>query len=262
MPETEELHIALIQTDLEWENPEANINNFNNIFSSLKGNADIVILPEMFTTGFTMNTNDFSEGMNGKSVKWMIEKASETKSAICGSLIIKEGNHTYNRFVFVKPNGELTFYNKRHLFSIGNEDKYYTAGSNKVIVSYKGWRIAPFICYDLRFPVWCRNKNDSDLMIFVANWPSARKEVWTTLLKARAIENQSYVIGVNRVGEDRMNINYTGNSGTIDPKGNFIDSSDFENETIIYNTISKNDLEEFREKFPVSKDADDFTITL
>jgi predicted amidohydrolase len=260
MQAKDKLVISLVQTDIVWENPEKNIDHLNDLLQPLYNSVDIIILPEMFTTGFTMNVEKSAENMDDRCVKWMLEKSNETGSAICGSLVIKEASNTYNRFVFAEPNGDISYDDKRHLFSIGGEDKRYTPGAKRVIIEYKGWRIAPFICYDLRFPVWSRNRNDFDLMIYVANWPSPRKEVWKTLLKARAIENQSYVAGTNRVGKDYTNINYTGNSGIIDPKGNFISSSEIENESIITNTVSKNYLNEFREKFPISKDADDFFI--
>lgn len=257
---TKNLHIVLAQTDIIWENSEANLKHLDDLLQPLKDTADIIVLPEMFNTGFTMDTNSLSEMMNGNSIRWMQKRSGETGSAICGSLIIKEGNNIYNRFVFAEPDGKISYYDKRHLFSMGDEDKYYSPGKDRVTIEYKGWRIAPFICYDLRFPVWCRNRDDFDLIIFVANWPAARKEVWKILLKARAIENQCYVAGANRIGNDGMGVNYSGNSFVVDPKGDIIGPSDIEHETIIRNSISKNDLDEFREKFPVNRDADGFIL--
>jgi len=261
MPVKYKLNIALVQPDIAWENSRKNISHYNDLLQSLNEPADIIVFPEMFTTGFTMDVGNFSEDMKGNSIKWMLEKADEKGAAICGSLIIKDGNLIYNRFVFAEPGGKISYYDKRHLFSIGEEDKHFSPGTKRTIITYKGWNIAPFICYDLRFPVWCRNRNDYDLMIYVANWPSPRKDVWKTLLKARAIENQSYVIGVNRIGRDGMNINYSGNSVVVDPMGTFTVSPEIDNETIVRKSISKHLLSEFRKKFPVGHDADEFIIT-
>ena len=205
------LQIAIIQSDIVWENPEKNIAHFNQKFKNLPLTTDLVILPEMFTTGFSMNPHRLSETMNGQSVSWMQQWAIRNQIAICGSLIISEQSNYYNRFVFVYPNGEIKHYNKRHLFSIAGEHKMYTAGSSQTIVNYKEWKLSLQICYDLRFPVWSRqSKSNYDALIYVASWPTPRIHAWDTLLKARAIENMCYCIGANRVGKDANGHAYPG----------------------------------------------------
>ncbi len=254
------LRIALAQVDLVWENPEQNRLNLERGIANLKSLCDLVILPETFTTGFSTSAYDLAEPMDGLTIKWLINLSATTQIAICGSLIIKDGDQVFNRFVFVQPNGQIVFYDKRHLFSIGGEAHPFKQGNKKLIVTYLGWRIALYICYDLRFPVWCRNVNDTDLMIFTANWPASRSEVWNILLKARAIENQVVVAGVNRVGTDGNGIFYSGNSQVINMKGeNFVPFFSSENGWLIYE-VSLNELQIFRKKFPVAKDADNFTI--
>lgn len=255
-----DLRVAIIQPDTYWENPEANRSELEEMISSIDSSVDLITLPEMFSTGFSTNPQKIAEPMNFTSHKWMKQMAKRHNAAICGSLIIKEAQDFYNRLLFVKPSGETTFYDKKHLFAYGGEDALYSKGSERVIINYKGWNICPFICYDLRFPVFSRNtKLVYDILLYSANWPAKRKNVWETLLKARAIENQAYVIGVNRVGADENQLAYHGSSTIIDPKGNELKRLGNTTEIGI-STLSKRHLEEFREKFPAHLDADDFEL--
>jgi len=254
-----ELKVALIQADLVWENPTENRIRFEEKINQITTDVSIIILPEMFTTGFTMNTS-LAETMNGKTVLWMQELSKKHCAAIVGSIIIKEDNYFYNRMLFVHPSGKIDFYDKRHLFTLAGEEKVFTAGNKHVIVSFKGWKISLQICYDLRFPVWARNTQNYDILLYVASWPKPRTTAWETLLKARAIENMSYVIGVNRVGIDAHQNKYTGNSIVIDGLGNTICPLISEKETIIRATLVKSELEKTRTKFHFLEDADSFTI--
>jgi len=254
------LRITLAQVDLVWENPEQNRLDFEVQIKQLTGKSDLVILPETFTTGFSMRACDLAEPMDGPTIKWMLNLSHTTGLAIGGSLIIEDNGLYYNRFVFITPLGEISYYNKRHLFSIGGESISFTAGDQRLIVNYLGWRIALYVCYDLRFPVWCRNVNDTDLMIFTANWPATRNEIWKTLLKARAIENQVYVAGVNRVGTDGNDILYLGESQLINSRGEILQETNLTSNGLFSFEISKNELEDFRYKFPVYNDADRFLI--
>jgi len=256
---TENLHITAIQTSLCWENAEKNQQHFDKIISAIK-NTDVIILPEMFTTGFTMNTANVYEEMKGISVDWIRQKAKEKNACVTGSLIIKENNSYYNRMIWAEPNGKITHYDKRHLFRMAEEHQSFSGGKERVIVNYKGWRILLQVCYDLRFPVFSRNKNDYDITIYVANWPMARNSAWKTLLQARAIENLSYVVGVNRIGEDGKSIPYSGDSAIIDFKGNYLQQAKAQEETVISTQLSHQELVDFREKFPAHLDADNFTI--
>jgi predicted amidohydrolase len=254
------LRITLLQFDLTWENPEQNRQYTEALIRQLTGKSDLIILPETFTTGFSMRPSDLAESMDGPTVNWLLNLSKTIGIAICGSLIIKDNELFYNRFIFTTPKGEISFYNKRHLFLIGGESFAFTAGGQRLIVNYLGWRIAPYVCYDLRFPVWCRNLNDTDLMIFTANWPAARSEVWKTLLKARAIENQVYVAGVNRIGTDGAGVSYLGESQIVDPRGKVLPVSFITSDELHTYEISMSELVVFREKFPVSRDGDQFLI--
>ncbi len=202
------MKIALIQSSLFWENPNANRNHFEEKINAIDEEVDLIVLPEMFSTGFTMNPSAVSETMQGETVLWLQSLAEAKNSAITGSLVIQENNNFYNRLLFVFPSGEIQFYDKRHLFTLAGEDKIYTSGKDKLIVEYKGWKICPLVCYDLRFPVFARNVEEYDVLIYVANWPESRITAWDALLKARAIENMSYTIGVNRVGKDNNNFEH------------------------------------------------------
>jgi len=255
----DKLNITIVQSDLVWENIDANLQNFSKKLENLQ-NSDLIILPEMFNTGFSMNSKSLAEKTDGKSLKWLINLAKEKQSAIIASLIIEENKQFFNRLYFVLPNGDLQFYNKRHLFRMANEHNYYSPGTEELIVNYKGWRIKPLVCYDLRFPVWARNKNNYDLLIYVANWPERRNEPWKILLKARAIENQSYVVGVNRVGTDGNNVVFSGDSAVINPKGEVISKTKAHEESVETIEISLSELNDFKEKFPAYIDADNFEI--
>jgi len=259
--ETQEiLRITLAQVDLVWENPGQNRMKLEMQIRQLTGQSDLVILPETFTTGFSMHAADLAEPMDGPTVTWMLNLSRETGIAIGGSVIIADKDLFYNRFVFVTPAGEISCYDKRHLFSIGGESISFTAGDHRMIINFLGWRIALFTCYDVRFPVWCRNVNDTDLMIFTANWPASRNEVWKILLKARAIENQVYVAGINRIGKDGNDISYIGESQIFNARGELLSESNVNNEGFFTCEISRKELNDFREKFPVAKDADQFLI--
>lgn len=258
----ENLRISLIQFEVVWENPEVNRLKLSELISGLKGQTDLMLLPEMFTTGFSMRANEQAETMAGESVSWMVNQSRKHHAALAGSLIIKDGGQYFNRFLFVTPEGKIYHYDKRHLFSIGEEHLYFSSGKERVIVNFRGWRIIPMVCYDLRFPVWCRSIKQADLMLFVANWPEARKQVWQTLLKARAIENQVFVAGVNRTGKDGAGIGYQGESMIIDPRGNVIADLGNKTEDVATSDLSLKELKLFRDKFPVGRDADSFEIIL
>ncbi|MBN8832764.1 MAG: amidohydrolase [Niastella sp. SCN 39-18] len=257
-----ELNITSIQSNLYWENKADNLRMFSQKIELLPAHAEVVILPEMFATGFTMNPQPFAETMEGDTVKWMQQTAAENKIILTGSVIIKEGDLFYNRLIWMLPNGELGFYDKRHLFAFAGENEKYRAGHKRLIASVKGWKINLQICYDLRFPVWARQQTkdpEYDILIYVANWPERRSHAWKTLLCARAIENQCYVIGVNRVGKDGNGIYHSGNSMMINPLGEVLYHMS-DDEDIFTLTLLKEDLEKVREKFPFYRDADSFSI--
>jgi omega-amidase len=254
------LNIALIQANLLWENTQGNLNYFDKKIERISSDIDVVILPEMFPTGFSMNPTSLFETMDGVSISWMKETAIKKQLAVVGSLIIKERDTYYNRLIFVHPNGEIHTYDKRHLFTYGGEDKVYSSGNERMTLEYKGWKICPMICYDLRFPVWSRNSDEYDILIFIANWPKPRISAWDTLLKARAIENMCYTIGVNRVGVDGNNLEYIGHSQAIDMLGEEMIHIDNENETVFEVHLDKNKLNESRNRFGFLNDKDSFSI--
>ncbi len=256
----DKLNIALIQSTLVWENPTENRRLFTEKITSVSSNIDIVLLPEMFTTGFSMNPEKFAESMNGGTVLWMQKLAKVEQLAILGSLIIKEEDNYYNRLIFAHPNGQVDTYDKRHLFTYGGEDKVYSSGNKRLIIEYKGWKICPLICYDLRFPVWSRNNDDYDILIYVANWPKPRISAWDVLLKARAIENMCYVIGLNRIGVDGNKLEYIGHSQGFDTLGNEFITSENKIESISEITLNKIKLIETRKKFGFLNDKDSFSI--
>lgn len=255
-----DLTVTLLQTKLYWESPAANLAMLEEKIYQLNQPTDLIVLPEMFNSGFTMNTEAIAEPMNLTTTKWMRQMAAQTKAVVTGSFIVKEGRNYFNRLIWMQPDGQFDYYDKRHLFRMAEEHEYFSAGSRKIIKQLKGWRICPLICYDLRFPVWSRNINlDYDLLIYVANWPAIRSHAWKTLLQARAIENLSYVVGVNRVGEDRNGIPHSGDSAVIDFKGVCLFQE--KDEEIIHTQIlDKQALEAFRKKFPAQLDADEFQI--
>lgn len=254
------LRISLVQFDVIWEKPWENLMLLDSLVEPLKGNTDLILLPEMFTTGFSMKSPILAEEMTGDSVKWMKSKALQTGAAVAGSLIIKEYNQFFNRFLLVTPTDEIHFYDKKHLFSIGSEDQHFHAGDKRIIVNYAGWRIALYVCYDLRFPVWCRSIKDADLMLFAANWPESRAGVWTTLLSARALENQLYVAAVNRTGLDGLGISYSGDSRLINARGSILCNLADRSNAVETVSVSLIELNHFREKFPVGKDDDIYEI--
>jgi omega-amidase len=253
------MKVSIIQTALAWEDPKANLDNFTQKINSINGGTDLVVLPEMFATGFTMNPSAVAENPDGISVTWMKETAAAQDCAITGSLVIKEDGNYYNRLFFILPDGEIYTYNKRHLFSLAGEDTFYTAGTNKLIVEYKGWKICPLVCYDLRFPVFSRNTEEYDLLLYVANWPQVRTLAWDSLLSARAIENLCYTVGVNRIGQDGNGHAYIGHSQIIDALGAYI-IEPFESDDVVTVTLDKDSLHETRKKFAFLNDRDSFEI--
>ncbi len=255
------LKLTLIQTHLYWEDKGANLAFLEQKIVNLEAPTEIVILPEMFNTGFSMQPELHAEIMEGPSVQWMRRIAMTQKIILTGSLMIQEGDHYYNRLIWMLPNGEYGHYDKRHLFAFAGEDQHYTAGNKRLIASVKGWKINLQICYDLRFPVWARqtSNNEYDLLIYVANWPEKRSHAWKTLLVARAIENQAFVVGVNRVGLDGNNIAHSGNSMVVGPLGEVLFHS-ADQESVFQITLNREELETTRTQFPFWKDADFFTI--
>jgi len=253
------MKIALIQTVLSWENPSENRASLQEMITSISQYVDLIVLPEMFTSGFTMNPHKVAETMQGETISWLKELARTKNCAITGSLVIQENGKYFNRLVFVFPSGEIQHYDKRHLFTLAGEDKVYTSGSEKLIVNYKGFKICPLICYDLRFPVFARNVEDYDVLIYVANWPKPRVNAWDILLKARAVENMSYVIGVNRIRTDNNNLDYVGHSQAVDFLGNYIQEPQ-ENQDVFIVELDKEAMLETREKLAFLNDKDSFTI--
>jgi len=255
-----DLKITLIQTELVWEDIDANLASFDKKIDAICEETHIIILPEMFTTGFSMNAANLAQSMNGSALKWLQEKSRQTNCDIVGSAIIKANRKYFNRLFWVKPDGSLFIYDKKHLFRFAGEEKVYSAGDRNITVELHGWKIRPFICYDLRFPAWTRNiKNQYDVAIFIANWPEKRSLHWKSLLQARAIENQCYVIGVNRVGIDGNGLNYKGDSSVIDPLGKIIFQR--QKEICTYTTgLSYKILEDYRKTFPAWMDTDDVII--
>jgi len=252
------MNVALIQSPLEWENPEKNRNYFDEKIKAIT-DADLIVLPEMFTTGFTMNPFDVAETMEGETVLWLQKTAKAKNIAITGSVIIKENEKFFNRLLFVFPDGEIKKYDKRHLFSLAGENEIYTAGQEKLIVDYNDFKICLLVCYDLRFPVFSRNTEDYDLLIYVANWPKVRVNAWDILLKARSVENMCFTIGVNRIGLDANNHQYSGHSQVVDCLGNYLlEPQQDEAASIV--TLDKNQLYNTRKKLGFLNDRDQFTV--
>jgi predicted amidohydrolase len=264
------MHVTLIQSNLHWHDPVANRAALEEQIFNLPEPTDLIILPEMFTTGFTMEARAVAEPMNLTTFRWLKQMAAQTGAVVTGSYVAQEGDGStvrkyFNRLIWMQPDGKFDIYDKRHLFRMAGEDKIYTAGNQRIIKEWKGWRICPLICYDLRFPVWSRNLTSQshefayDLLLYVANWPAARRHPWNTLLQARAIENLSYVVGVNRVGIDGNGNSYTGDSAVIDFKGELLFRHS-DTEIVHQQTLSLDELRAFREKFPANLDADFFTL--
>lgn len=266
----DDLHITLIQTKLHWENRDANLEMFSEKIASLQDVTDLIVLPEMFTTGFSMQPEKFSETMDGPAMGWMKKTAKEKNAVICGSMMMRNNEHFYNRLIWMRPDGSFEFYDKRHLFGLGEEHLHYSPGKEKKLVALNGWKILPLICYDLRFPVWCRNAPSNspegressrsyDILLFVANWPERRIHAWKMLLEARAIENQCYVVAVNRIGDDDKGVHYPGESSVIDPMGEIFWCKT-DRECIHHCTLSYHHVNHIRESLPFLKDADAFEI--
>ena len=255
----EKLEIALLQADLKWENIKENIQKFEDQLKEVPGEVDLIVLPEMFTTGFSMNAAHLAEPAQGKTFQWMQKIAAEKDAAVTGSVITSQKGHFYNRLYFVYPDGSFKKYDKKHTFTLAEEDKTYASGKEKLVLEYKGWKICPLVCYDLRFPVWARNTEDYDVLIYVANWPAPRIHAWDTFLMARAIENMSYCIGVNRVGRDGKDLDYVGHSAAYDALGKKI-SKDEEYEGVIQVSLEKDHLSKMRSQLRFLQDRDKFTL--
>lgn len=261
----QDLNVTLIQSELYWQNIDANLAMFEEKIWEIGQSTDLIILPEMFNTGFSMEVQKLAEPMNSKTFRWMKQQAAQTQAVVTGSFIVREGNRYYNRLIWMEADGTYAYYDKRHLFRMAGEEKVYSAGNKQLICELKGWKICPMICYDLRFPVWSRNRQmgdeslQYDLLLFIANWPAARIEAWNTLLQARAIENLSYVAGVNRTGQDGKNIDYNGCSALVDPKGQLIYKEENQ-EAVQTLTLAYEPLSRFRQKFPAHLDADRFRL--
>lgn len=266
------MNVTLLQPDLYWHDPVANRAMLEERIFALPEPTDLIVLPEMFTTGFTMDARALAEPMNLTTFRWLRQMAAQTGAVVTGSYVVRDGNAFYNRLIWMQPDGEFDTYDKRHLFRMAGEETVYTAGTRRIIKEWKGWRICPLVCYDLRFPVWSRNvefrssletghKPDFayDLLLYVANWPAPRRTAWNVLLQARAIENLSYVVGVNRVGSDGHQNTYTGDSAVIDFKGDVL-FRHTDAEIVHQQTLSLPDLRAFRERFPAHLDADGFII--
>jgi omega-amidase len=256
------MKITIVQPDTIWEDKKANFIRIGQMLENLPGSTDIIVLPEMFNTGFSLDAEELSEKPGEETFKWMNDQSAASSSAICGSYIIRSGSDYYNRFLFVSPEQMHEQYDKRHLFGMAGENRIFTAGKSRKVFEYMGFRILPIICYDLRFPVWIRNRGDYDLIICVASWPDTRREAWNSLLKARAIENQCYVAGVNRAGRDGEGLSYAGDSVVLDPLGKVIAKINEYEEGMATAEISLKQLREFRERFPVWQDSDNFTLDL
>lgn len=255
------MKIALIQSDLYWENPSENRRKFELKINQIEADVNLIVLPEMFSTGFTMNASEVAEEMQGETIQWMQSVSKNRNCALTGSVIIVENGKFYNRMVFVFPSGELKWYDKRHLFSLAGENEFYSAGTEKVIIDYLDWKICLQICYDLRFPVFVRNVENYDLLLYVANWPKVRTNAWDALLKARAIENLSFVVGVNRIGQDANNYEHVGHSQVIDFLGNYILEPQ-ETEAVFVVELDKQKMLETRKKLDFLSDKDTFEIKI
>ena len=256
----EVLRILIIQSDIIWKDTLENLRRYSSMLQSFEQQVDLILLPEMFTTGFLTVPENILEDMQEEAISWLKNVAVKRNCSIAGSLIITENHNYYNRLICAHASSEASFYDKRHLFRMDGEEEYFTQGMQRVISIIKGWRICWQICYDLRFPVWSRNQGDYDVLVYAASWPAHRSDVWNTLIRARAIENQSYVIGVNRIGKDGNDIVYLGESSVIDPKGNMINDFNAGEEKMISVELNYTPLLDFRNKFPVQLDADKFSI--
>ena len=252
-----DLRITLIQAEQAWEDLDRNLDAFSRRLDEREAESDLIVLPEMFTTGFTMNAPELAQEMDGSGVRWLIDRSRSCQADIVASLIIREGNCFYNRLVWTTPDGQLYSYDKRHLFRMAGEEKVYSPGTRKITVGLHGWKIRPFICYDLRFPIWTRSfANEYDVALFIANWPEKRADHWRVLLRARAVENQAFVVGLNRIGEDGTGLAYSGDSMVIDPTGQVLFDAG-RNPAVETVRIRYETLNEYRAAFPAWMDAED-----
>jgi predicted amidohydrolase len=253
------LRVTLVQTGLAWQDPATNRHHLAAHFRGLAGHTDLVVLPEMFSTGFSMDATALAEDMDGPTVGWMREEAAALGCVVTGSLIVREAGLCHNRLVWARPDGTVEHYDKRHLFRVAGEHDHYAAGARRLVVDLKGWRVCPMVCYDLRFPVWSRNRDDYDLLLYVANWPQRRANAWSTLLRARAIENLSYVMGVNRIGKDGNGVTYAGDSVVLDFLGQPL-SSEGGGDRVETAVLDLESLQSYRVSFPAHLDADRFEL--
>lgn len=260
-----ELKVTIVQSRIHWLDVQANLDWYRDRLEQLVGQTDLIVLPEMFNTGFSMDAAAFAETMDGKTIRWMAETSARYHAALVGSLMVKENGSFYNRLIWMQPDGRYQYYDKRHLFRMAGEHQHYSAGSSRLVIQYKGWKICPLVCYDLRFPVWARNRliqqeYDYDCLIYIANWPDKRSQAWKSLLLARAIENQCYVIGVNRIGADGNQIQYSGDSAVIDYLGEKLSKTERFGDRIETVVLRKDALDDFRKSFPALLDADQFKL--
>ncbi|PTX22708.1 putative amidohydrolase [Pontibacter mucosus] len=255
-----DLRVTIVQTDLHWQDAEANRRMLSEKLAAAAPKTDLIVLPEMFTTGFSMTPQGIAEQADTTTLGWMQEEAKRHQAVLTGSVMVQEGERFLNRLYWVRPDGTYAQYDKKHLFRMAREHDTYTPGNERLIVELKGWNVCPLVCYDLRFPVWSRNTDNAyDLLLYVANWPKVRRQPWSTLLQARAIENLAYVVGVNRVGTDSNDHAYSGDSAIIHPKGyHLLETAEVEGIHTV--TLSKKELEDFREAFPAHLDADRFSL--
>lgn len=256
----EKLKVTIIQSELHWENAEANRAMFSEKIQNIEGETDLIVLPEMFSTGFSMNAENLAEPTHGETLQWMISEAEKNNCAITGSVIIAENDKFYNRLFFVFPDDTFQKYDKKHTFTLAKENEVYSNGSERLTVDYKGWKICPLVCYDLRFPVWARNTEDYDVLMYVANWPKVRTVAWDTLLRARAIENMAYCVGVNRVGFDGNDHEYSGHSAVYDVLGKQVSTTNYETDFIETVILEKEHIESNRKHLQFLNDRDSFIL--
>jgi predicted amidohydrolase len=257
----QDLKLALVQTDIHWHDIDANLKMLDEKLKNISSLPDIIILPEMFSTGFTMDIKEISETMDGKAVNWMLTISAELRTVVIGSIVIEENQIYYNRLICANPNGDINYYDKRHLFSMAGEEKVYCPGIKKLVFDLNGWKICPMVCYDLRFPEWVRNQENYDLLVFSANWPEKRISHWRKLLQARAIENQCFVAGVNRIGTDKNDILYDGNSMVIDPMGEIITEMILVDSVAVI-TLGHEEIKRIRRYMPFLADQDKYKINI
>ena len=255
------LRVSLIQSNIIWENVDVNLAHFSKKINQVKGQTDLIVLPEMFSTGFSMNPKSIAEPMNGKTMTWLMNQAISADAVVTGSFIATENGQYFNRLIWMQPDGQYSTYDKKHLFTLAKEHESYTAGTERLLVDYKGWKICPLICYDLRFPIWSRNNVGYDLLIYMASWPTPRINAWTSLLTGRAIENQVYTIGVNRIGEDKNQLNYSGASSVVDYTGKSLYCT-YDQEDVFTTELNFEKQKTFRQKLNFLADQDEFNLVM